>query len=247
MTTSNEEAFGVWAPDDSPWSAWAKPVLFSQATDAWRRRAPDPGSPGSLPEFDQGCALVVDLLGVEAVRAGLQLAARGWRPIPLFNATTGMNAVVDVDPLMEALLGAADALATTTVHPTAPPAFLIDARRMTGTPRPGDYDNRSVVLPQDLPSANMLRSKGISRVTLVLMDLSEPREDLRHVLLRWQQGGIELRQRSLQGQERPLVVTPPSLFRKAWYRLVVLFGLRRSNVGGFGGMVPEETSGGGFG
>jgi hypothetical protein len=33
---------------------------------------------------------------------------------------------------------------------------------------------------------------------------------------------------------------------RAWYVAIALFGLRRSNVGGFGAMIPEQTSRGGF-
>jgi hypothetical protein len=29
----------------------------------------------------------------------------------------------------------------------------------------------------------------------------------------------------------------------AWYRLIALAGLRRSNVGGFGAQIPEEDGG----
>ena len=39
-------------------------------------------------------------------------------------------------------------------------------------------------------------------------------------------------------------MSPPSWFRRAWYVAIALMGLRRSNVGGFGSMVPERTSSG---
>jgi len=34
--------------------------------------------------------------------------------------------------------------------------------------------------------------------------------------------------------------------RRAWYVAVALLGLRRANVGGFGGVIPQQTGGGGF-
>jgi hypothetical protein len=48
--------------------------------------------------------------------------------------------------------------------------------------------------------------------------------------------------------EEPLTVPAPSRFRLAWYAAVALLGFRRSNVGGFGSTVPEQTHhrGGGF-
>ncbi len=44
---------------------------------------------------------------------------------------------------------------------------------------------------------------------------------------------------------QPIEVRPPSRFRRAWYRVIALLALRRSDVGGFGGSIPEQTSGGG--
>jgi hypothetical protein len=43
-----------------------------------------------------------------------------------------------------------------------------------------------------------------------------------------------------------VTVPKPSSFKLAWYAAIALLGLRRSNVGGFGSMVPENTSRSGF-
>lgn len=244
MTMTGEQCYGIWAPDDSPWSAWAKPVPFSQLDTLGVRARQVPVFNGRLPRFASDTAVVVELDGRESVGAGLALAEHGWRPVPLFNATMAPKAVVDVVPVMETLLGGADALGAILIRPHAPPAFLIDALRMQGAPRPGTYDNRSIVLPQDFPSATMLIARGIRTVVLYRREKGKPRQDLSHVLLRWQQAGIELRSVDLDGEEDRLVVSPPSLFRKAWHRMIALLGLRRSNVGGFGALVPEASSGG---
>jgi hypothetical protein len=248
MTMTNEQCFEIWAPDASPWSAWAKPVLFSQMSATWTARGEgglDEGVKANLPAFASDQALVVDLNGTDAVRVGLELARRGWRPVPLFNATTAPKSVVNVMPTMELLWTAGEQLAQLTISPDAPPAFLLDAQRMQGDPRPGDYDNRSLVLPQDFPSATLLRSRGITSALLIQTGSSGPREDLCHVLLRWQQGGVRLGWVSTAGGRGDLQVSPPSMFRSAWYRLIILLGFRRNNVGGFGGAVPEVSSGGG--
>jgi hypothetical protein len=72
--------------------------------------------------------------------------------------------------------------------------------------------------------------------------------DLTHVLRRWQEHGIALRKIDIAtGRVIDGVTIPkPSGFKLAWYAMVALFGLRRSNVGGFGSAIPEQTSGGGF-
>jgi len=48
------------------------------------------------------------------------------------------------------------------------------------------------------------------------------------------------------GNQSNIKVSRPSWFRLAWYAAVTVLGLRRSNVGGFGSTVPEETSRGGY-
>jgi len=244
VTMTGEQCFAIWAPDQVQWSAWAKPVLFSQIdTQLYLKTEPLEPFTDTLPQYRAGTAIVVELDGRDAIAAGLELARRGWRPVPLFNATAGHRQVVDMLPVMQALIVGAEALEAITIRPNAPPAFLIDTRRMTGRPSPGAYDNRSIVLPQDFPSATMLVSYGIREVVLVQLGTGEPRQDLSHVLLRWQQAGLALRRESTRGEEEALTLSAPSWFRKAWYRMIALFGLRRSNVGGFGATVPEATSG----
>jgi hypothetical protein len=117
---------------------------------------------------------------------------------------------------------------------------------MTGKPAPGLYDNRWITLPQDFPSATFLQARGIRRVVLVQGSARDAKEDLSHVLLRWQEGGIELSWHTLEGgRAGDLTVPPPSFFRKAWYRLVATASLKRSNVGGFGAALPEASAGAG--
>jgi hypothetical protein len=244
VTMTAERCFEIWAPDQVGWSAWAKPVLFSQLRDSSTEPHAVTAFSRPLPRFSSGTALIVDLNGTEAINAGVELAREGWRPVPLFNATNGPKPLVNVLPLMGALLAGADVLEGLSIRPDAPPAFLLDARRMEGNAKVGVYDNRSVVLPQDFPSATMLATRGIREIVVIQRSQDTPQRDLCHVLLRWQQAGIELRQQKASGEMRDLVVSPPSWFRKTWYRIVALSGLRRSNVGGFGAVVPEESSGG---
>ena len=98
--TSSLDCFAVWAPENALWTEWAKPVAFTGVVMATLGASPldvpKLEIPG-LPESWSQTAIVVDLPGEEAVAAGLMLAARGFRPVPLFNGTMGPNAVIDVD------------------------------------------------------------------------------------------------------------------------------------------------------
>lgn len=267
-----EQAFELWAPPESPWSAWAKPVLFAQMDElretptsvgdravGWAPEpaattyTPDPSAgyrePGMVPGAIERTAIVVEHAGVAAVATGLALARRGYRPVPLFNACHGPGALVAVAPIIQVLRQSAPQLAGLGLPPDAPPAFLVDAGRMSGTPHPGGFDNRSMVFPQDFPSATFLRDRGVSRVIVATDAPREPAADLCHVLLAWQKQGIEILSVHAGGAEPParIVVKTPSRFGALAYRALAILGLKRSSAGGFGSVIPVPTQTGGYG
>src|SRR5262245_19413768 len=158
---NKEEIFSLWAPDESPWSRWAKPVLFAHL---------DPGigvSPSLEPSGDASWApapdenevVVLELPGAEGIRMGVALARRGYRPVPLYNAiplpfgesaidpvTRRPVAAVDVVPILNTLHWGAEQLSQLNLPVDSPPAFLLDANR-AGDGRkmgPGEFDNRSI-------------------------------------------------------------------------------------------------------
>lgn len=245
---TSEQAFAIWAPDGVLWSQWAKPVGFiapPEMIGAAGTTMPAPHA--AIPDFlDPQSALLVDLPGVDAVDAGLALAERGYRPVPLFNGTSGPSAIVDVLPLTRALWAGAATLERQSLARDAPPAFLLDSRRNASgdRPRPGSYDNRWIVLPQDFPSASLLANRGITSVTVLQTGTTSIATDLTHVLRRWQESGLRIRVADVstgRGAE-DVTIAKPSGFKLAWYAAVALLGLRRSNVGGFGSFIPEHTA-----
>ena len=246
----DEQTFMAWAPSGVLWSEWAKPVAFVKAHEVTAAAAPAPDL--QLPmTIDSSSVVIVDLPGAESVQAGLLLAQRGFCPVPLFNGTSGPLAAIDVQPIARALIAGADTLKLRAIGPSAAPAFLLDSRRRGEglALKPGVYDNRWVTLPQDFPSGALLVSRGFRAATLVQRGDAAMPPDLAHVLRRWQEQGITLRVIDVTtGRMTDGVTIPkPSGFKLAWYAMIALLGLRRSNVGGFGSAIPEQTSGGGFG
>jgi hypothetical protein len=234
------------------WSEWAKPIAFINAQAASAAQTSDAPAEVHLPvSFDSSSAVIVDLPGAEAVHAGLLLAERGFSPVPLFNGTSGPSAAVDVQPITRALVAGGAALKARPPAPASAPAFLLDSRRrgVGISLKPRMYDNRWVTLPQDFPSGALLMSRGIRRVTLLQRGSVSVQPDLAHVLRRWCDQGIALRAVDVgSGQVTEDVTVPkPSGFKLAWYAVIALLGLRRSNVGGFGSAIPEQTSSGGYG
>lgn len=253
-----EELFAIWAPEDSVWSPWAKPVCFVQpwlanAGTASANPVEQPMDWMHLPcdgiPLAGDTALVVDLSGEVSAAYGVALAGRGYCPVPLFNACSGPAELVPIQPILAALRhGARDLAHAPSRPPAAPPAFLLDANRQRGAHevRPGRFDNRSLLFPQDFPSATFLRAQGIQQVLVLQVDRSPIAEDLAHVLLRWQQAGLTILRcvPLLREPPEPCRVKRPPSFRSAWYRAMAVMGLRRNSAGGFGSVVPMPSSGG---
>jgi hypothetical protein len=255
---TKEYIYNVWSPPAGPWSDWVKPVLFAHLDANAVLSIEDlpigPVDVSYAPRADGTTALVLDLAGSTAVWLALELARIGYRPVPLYNAAPalpGQIPVCDIWPIMSALATVTNELDKLNVPFNAPPAFLLDFQRRVGKgvgarPTPGMFDNRSVSLPTDFPSANYLQSHAVKRVLLIQQDSLAPQVDLAHTLLRWQQAGIAIEAVSLfdPATIHPLQVSKPPLFRTLWQRLFALGGLTRSPLGGFGGVLPIPSSGG---
>src|SRR5262245_42094647 len=247
-TMSVEQLFSAWAPPESPWSAWAKPVLFADAP-----LSASYGEHLELPDIDgfpraRDIAVVIDVEGTRSVLLGLALAKIGYRPVPLYNSGVSPGMIVNMRGIANQLTAGGAFLQRTALRPDAPPAFLLNADRLENSERaltPGSYDNRCCFVPQDMPSASYLLAAGISQVLLVA---EKVRDDISHVLCRYQDAGLTLRRKATEGTPAmPLTVKPPPLYKSFLYRLGVFAGLRRNAAGGFGGLVPMPGTRSGFG
>ncbi len=253
---ANRILFETWAPPASLWSRWAKPVLFAETLHGMlsnrslsEKELDAAKTAWALPN-NNDTAIVLDVPGETAVLYAVALANKGYQPVALFNTTSGSRAAIDVSKIKKALtLGAAN-LRGMTIPAKAPPAFILDSERKPQgrSPKPGQYDNRWVVLPQDFPSGRFLMNHGIRNIVILRVGTKPAADDLSHILVRWQERGLRIRGASLNSNAAAgdIRVTRPNLFRLAFSRLLVMFGLRRNSAGGFGAVVPEESSGGGY-
>lgn len=242
---TREELFAIWAPPVSPWSVWAKPVLFAGAPLTSTDRVGELQSIGAL-AYVRETALVVDMLGAESLLMGLALAQNGFRPVPLYNSAGAPGELVRMESIARLLAPGAAILKSAHVPADAPPAFLLNSDRLDGhTTLPGRYDNRWCLVPQDMPSAAFLMSQGVKRVAVVSDKI---RTDLSHVLHRYQDAKLELGLvGDLEKGPQPLTVPKPASYRSLWYVMGVFAGLARNSAGGFGGVTPSaNSSGSGF-
>ncbi|MDI1431466.1 hypothetical protein [Polyangium sorediatum] len=263
-----EDVHHLWAPRDATFSPWVKPVLFAHLGEEVAPKPPPAPPPwveerivaplhahvqatpaGEHPyrSAPRGLdtALILDLPGAAGVRVGAALGRHGFRPVPLYNAIPAPEGVIDHAEVMEALVDAAESLAG--ISPDAPPAFLLDQRRMgTGLLlKAGRFDNRSVVFAGDFPSAKTLSRAGVRRAALVQRESARPAGDLLPILVSWQEHGIEILhvRTDVNGPAEVLRVARPALFEAigAWFDRM---GLHRRRDGTFGGVIPESPSGG---
>jgi len=243
-----EEALEIWAPQGSLWSPWTKPVLFSFLPGQLTETVPVGSEPEQTIPTVGEAALVVELAGKRGVEAGLSLAMRGYRPIPLYNASpsafpgtegflTGAPVLIDVKPIVEALEQGTRPLSEMALPLSAPPAFLLDAARYDASFSPDStwFDNRSIIRTSDVPSGEFLRAHGISQV--VLIQTSEKiREDLRFVLLEWHRAGLSILWQAWgkRWEPRPLHIRTPNFLKVLWTRLRLRLQFSPNSSGAFG-------------
>jgi hypothetical protein len=246
-----ESLFDLWALDGATWSPWVKPVLFSEMDEslplstAYEER--ESWDTLGFPSVGSGTALVLELPGKSALRLGVALARRGYRPVPLFNGVPHPDGgFVPSGAIARLLVSLAGELAQSGLPLDAPPAFVLDADRMAGgrVPTPGEFDNRWMVFPQDFPSASFLASHGIRRI-VVIQRGTWIADDLVEVLAGHAKGGIEVLVAPPDGgPAQQADLSKASWFRSMFYRAMVVLRLRRSSAGGFGGRVPEPRQSG---
>jgi hypothetical protein len=197
-------------------------------------------------------AVVIDLPGAQAVRLGLGLALRGFRPVPVVDGSPGAQvpsrvttnladaesasnsarptAIVDMRETLHWLCVGAQILSMHQIPSNARPVFILDSLRSgpAGARDTSLFDNRWKTFPEEYPSARFLKEQGIQRVLLIQDTAKQPSEDLAHVLLRWEEGGIAIWSASAValGAPQSIHVQRPSRFRALWYRFLERVGMK---------------------
>jgi hypothetical protein len=212
------EAYKAWAPANSIWSKWVRPVPFvtpsfcvqsqnqcrndvicpaehlrttiDSATNARNDRT---GSTHHLENTMPDTAIILDLPGNLGIIEGAALARNGWCPIPLYNGTTGQNnaiALVDNTEIGNALLHFAKVLKELDITEDAPPVFLLDSNRMYNSKVDVSvFDNSWDLYEQDMPSSEFFLNNGIKRIVLYGYKINS---DIHKILYGYQSKGITI-------------------------------------------------------
>jgi hypothetical protein len=235
----NLAAYKSWAPDNTLWAAWAKPVLF--VNPAYGGAEMEIPAADWLEETSGETMIILDLPGKNGIEEGLALALAGYRPVPLYNGVNGPNPesmIVNVSDIVISLYQGAEILKSINLGADAPPVFLLDFNRMNGKGKQrGKYDNRWCVFPQDMPSASFLAEHGIKKIILRAKD-GKIQDDLSHILCRYQKQGIKIYM--FEQTLKEIKVSTPPWFGCLLCRFGVILWLCRNSTGGFGAKIPEQ-------
>lgn len=198
---SNKEIYKIWAPKESKWSPWVRPVPFVFIDDDIKSNEYEEFEASNILYLNdeesifKNAAIIVDLPSNKSINEGIALASIGYRPVPIYNGTDeqiGSSSVVNNRGIELGLIWGAEKLISLNknLDKDAPPAFLTDSNRMNRYKiSEGVYDNSWDVYPQDIPTVEFFKNAGIDKI-IVRSDIL--RKDLNKILYKFQKEGLKI-------------------------------------------------------
>lgn len=193
---TGKEVFNIWAPKESKWTQWVRPVPFIQIDKNLKKyQIADLIIPkvNYIKNIDNNTAIIVDLYGNDSIEEGIALAYQGFRPIPIYNGTIeqqGAMPTVDNSEIVEGLIQGAIKLKNIKIDDNANPAFLLDTNRINRYKMNASvFDNSWDIYYQDIPSADYFINNGINKILIVGKKMQK---DLKVILYDFQKKGMEV-------------------------------------------------------
>lgn len=190
-----KEIYKIFAPADAKWMEWVRPVPFV-AIDTYNRTPAIDWQDRKaifIENYQSDTAIFIDLPGKEAIELSIDLAYKGYRPIPLFNGTdeqNGAQATTDTYLIESSLINGAKKLKDIHLKNDANPAFLLDYFRTNRyRAKESIFDNSWDLYKQDIPSAQYFKGNGINKIIIVSKEIQK---DLKKIFLNFQDNDIKL-------------------------------------------------------
>ena len=190
-----KEIYKIYAPNGAKWTDWVRPVPFV-AIDTYNRKPIADWMERKamfLKNYQQDTAIFVDLPGKESIELSIDLAYKGYRPIPIFNGTDeqpGSQATTDTYLIESCLINGSEKLKNIKLDNNANPAFLLDSYRTNRyRAKESIFDNSWDLYKQDIPSAEYFKQNGITKIIIVG---DEIQRDLKKIFLKFQEKGIDI-------------------------------------------------------
>lgn len=190
-----KEIYKIFAPADAKWVEWVRPVPFV-AIDTYNRTPAIDWQDRKaifIENYQSDTAIFIDLPGKEAIELSIDLAYKGYRPIPLFNGTdeqNGAQATTDTYLIESSLINGAKKLKDIHLKNDANPAFLLDYFRTNRyRAKESIFDNSWDLYKQDIPSAQYFKRNGINKIIIVSKEIQK---DLKKIFLNFQDNDMNL-------------------------------------------------------
>lgn len=257
-----ERLYSVWGPHPaSPWVPFHCVTLFAAVEPRMRLMgessvvgpAPAEGLPAWI-DLDAPPPAwltaevwtVVDLPGSWSAAVGAMLVP-AVQPVCTFDNWPAGSGAIRTELTLAALLYYAARVRSKRLaaDSDAPPAWLCDrARFSVPRPGPGRYDNRYFLDDRLMPGVGTLKQAGIRRIIYLTPTRADAiSSDLGRHFVEFEKQGFEMRHASVEDRAsfdelRPLSIDPLAKFDAS------ALNFMRSSAGGFGGFVPQPSSGG---
>lgn len=250
LPTSYELAQRWQVAPASPWARYHKSTLIS-AVDPMggHGQLPDVSSLDVIGEAEAAATNVaraglpadtmwlLDLRGAASCAFASRLShasAVPVAPVVTFNNWPSADGLVPAEETLAGLISFPPKLPPpdVTSTETAVPVFLLDSWRLAyrfDEPDDDSFDNRYMLQPGDLPSPEVLKERGITRVVYVVEDLDDAEveeDDLYESFRAWQAAGVNLfivdlaflKKQSVQGPVAWQPVLQPYMYysRERW-------------------------------
>ena len=190
-----KEIYKIYAPNDTKWTEWVRPVPFV-AIDTYNRKPVSNWLDRKvlfLEQYEENTAIFIDLPGKESIELGISLAHIGYRPIPLFNGTDEQKdsqATTDTYMIESCLINGATKLKNISIQNDANPAFLLDSSRTNRyRSKESIFDNSWDLYKQDIPTAKHFKENGILKIIVVGNTIQR---DLRKIFFEFREAGLEI-------------------------------------------------------
>ena len=268
---SPEALYRVWGPlQDSPWEPYHCVPLFAalesikpDAHQSQTASGPWPTDPAQATQMeigphldgaaqakplgqawvDAGVWVILDLPGTQSVPLAARFVLAGFQPVCTFDHWPHPQGLLHPELILAQLLRFAPVIgrARTTLAPGNPPVWICDRDRLGTRPgQPHEFDNRYFLDDSLLPGPEALRRSGIRQIICIVAEPTmRPLEDLHACFEQLRKEGFsEIHGAALSDPElrvfdfAPLPV--PSRFQTEGYQ--------RSASGGFGRLIPEQSS-----
>lgn len=211
-----KEIYRIWAPFDSEWAKWVRPVQFigvNEKITVYDHKKDLSKTINYIPNIlkkiknIKDYAIIIDLPGLESIEEGLNIARLGFRPIPLYNGTDeqlGAIPTVDNKEIKIGLIKGSEIIKNMKIEKDAPPAFLLDSNRMNRHKmNESIFDNSWDIYAQDMPSAEYLLNNGICKIIVICEKLQK---DLKKILYKFQKKGIKIYLSSMYDESKEIKI-----------------------------------------